>query len=295
MNEQLRPEVAAFFDAATSTFSYVVHAAGSAAAVIIDPVLDYEPCSGSISTGSAEKLCAYLSSRSLRAEWILETHAHADHLSAADWLRRQLPNRPRLGIGRGITSVQATFKKLLSLEDELAVDGRQFDQLLDAGTILSSGSWQVQVLATPGHTCDSVSYLIGDAVFIGDTMFMPDYGTARCDFPGGDARTLYRSIRQLLALPDEFRFFVGHDYPPTDRPPRHQTSSGEQRADNVHIGQGVSEDDFVRMRTQRDLTLHKPVLLWPAVQVNIRAGALPPADAAGHRFLKVPLSVGQKF
>lgn len=282
--------VAPFFDAATSTYSYIVHGPDDPAAIIIDPVLDFDPRSGAIATQSAEQLCEYLAAHALRAEWILETHAHADHLSSAHWLRERLAGTPRVSIGRQITSVQKTFKKLLALEAELSEDGRQFDRLLDDGESFAVGSMLVRVLATPGHTLDSVTFLIGNAAFIGDTMFMPDYGTARCDFPGGDARALYRSIHKILALPNETRLFVCHDYPPVDRPPRCQTSSAEQRRSNIHVGANTSEADFVRMRNQRDESLAKPVLLWPSVQVNIRAGELPPKDANGRRYLKIPLS-----
>jgi glyoxylase-like metal-dependent hydrolase (beta-lactamase superfamily II) len=290
MDQQPAPIVAPFFDAATSTYSYIVHGMDDPAAIIIDPVLDFDPRSGAITTQSAEQLCEYLTAHALRAEWILETHAHADHLSSAHWLREHLTGPPQVGVCRQITSVQETFKKLLALEAEFCEDGRQFDRLLDDGESFAVGSMRVRVLATPGHTLDSVAFLIGNAAFIGDTMFMPDYGTARCDFPGGDARALYRSIHKILALPDEVRLFVCHDYPPVDRPPRCQTNSADQRRSNIHVGANTSEAEFVQMRNQRDESLAKPMLLWPSVQVNIRAGELPPKDANGRRYLKIPLS-----
>jgi glyoxylase-like metal-dependent hydrolase (beta-lactamase superfamily II) len=284
------PAVHAFFEAATATYSYIVHAPQSKSAVIIDPVLDYDPKSGHISTTSAAELIECVHAHGLSVDWILETHAHADHLSAAQWLKRQLGGRPRVAIGRGITSVQEVFRGLLGLGAEFAVDGSQFDRLLTDDQEFMVGPLRWRVMPTPGHTQDSVSYIAGDAAFIGDTLFMPDYGTARCDFPGGDARTLYRSIRQILLLPKATRIFVCHDYAPTDRQPRHETTPAEQRAANIHVKDGVTEEQFVDMRVSRDKTLPKPVLLWPAVQVNIRAGFLPSADSSGKRFLRIPLS-----
>jgi glyoxylase-like metal-dependent hydrolase (beta-lactamase superfamily II) len=290
MSQLEHPAVHAFFDAPTATFTYIVCAPQSRAALIIDPVLDYDPKAGSISTVSARKLLEFVAANDLLVEWILETHAHADHLSAAHWLKRQLRGTPRVAIGRGITSVQEVFSGLLGLGAEFRTDGSQFDYLFADDEEFTVGSLRWRVMATPGHTRDSLTYIAGDAAFIGDTLFMPDYGTARCDFPGGDARTLYRSIRKILALPKPTRIFVCHDYPPVERQPRFETTPVEQRADNIHIKDGVTEDEFATMRQTRDSTLAKPVLLWPSVQVNIRAGALPPADPNGKRFLRVPLS-----
>jgi glyoxylase-like metal-dependent hydrolase (beta-lactamase superfamily II) len=286
----LAADVEHFFDPVTSTMSYLVSAPGARSAAVIDPVLDYDPKSGRLSTESADKLLAGAAARGLEVEWILETHAHADHLSSAQWLKRRLNGRPKIGISRRIQGVQRTFQQLLGLGADFAVDGSQFDHLLEDDEVLTLGPLEIRVLATPGHTPDSVTFLAGDAAFIGDTMFAPDGGTARCDFPGGDARQLYRSIRQLFSLPEETRLFLCHDYPPASRTANCETSIAAQRANNIHVHDGVDEEGFVGMRTKRDATLAKPVLLWPSVQVNIRAGGLPEPDASGRRFLKVPLS-----
>jgi glyoxylase-like metal-dependent hydrolase (beta-lactamase superfamily II) len=282
------PIVQAFFDEATSTVSYVVHSGPGSACAIVDSVLDYDPKSGRTRTTSADQLIAFVRQHALRLEWILETHAHADHLSAAHHLRQQLGGR--IAIGRDITRVQEVFKGLFNLEPGFQPDGSQFDRLLADGETVAIGPLQATVMAVPGHTPACVAYRIGDAVFVGDTLFMPDVGTARCDFPGGDAHVLYASTRKLLSLPPETRLFLCHDYPPNDRPVACQTTVAAQRAHNIHVHDGVSEAQFVEMRTRRDATLAMPVLILPAVQVNIRAGALPPPEANGTAYLKIPLN-----
>jgi glyoxylase-like metal-dependent hydrolase (beta-lactamase superfamily II) len=284
------PRIVPFFDPATSTFTYVVEDPGSTATLVIDPVLDYDPRSGAVSVESAAKVMAHLREGGRRLDWILETHAHADHLSAAQWLKHECAGVPKVGIGAGIRRVQAAFRDVLGLGAGFPVDGRQFDRLFADGDTLAVGALEVQVMDTPGHTPDSVTLLVGDAAFVGDTVFSPGYGTARCDFPGGDAAQLYDSIQKLYALPDSTRLYLCHDYPPQGQPPEHLSSPAAQRIGNVHIRSGVTAAQFVELRQRRDATLAKPVLLWPSVQVNIRAGALPDPDAAGRRFLKVPLS-----
>lgn len=284
------PRVLPFFDPATSTFTYVVEDPGSMATLVIDPVLDYDPRSGAVSVESAAKVLAHLRERGRRLDWILETHAHADHLSAAQWLKHECGGAPKVGIGAGIRRVQAVFRDVLGLGEGFPVDGRQFDCLFSDGDTLGVGAMEVRVMDTPGHTPDSVTFLIGDAAFVGDTVFSPGYGTARCDFPGGDAAQLYDSIQKLYALPDSTRLYLCHDYPPQGQPPEHLSSPAAQRSGNVHVRTGVTAAQFVDLRQRRDATLAKPVLLWPSVQVNIRAGALPEPDAAGRRFLKIPLS-----
>ena len=278
----MNPQLQAFFDPATWTVTYVVHDGRSAA--IIDSVLDYEPKSGRTSTRSAERVVEFVRGRGLQVQWILETHAHADHLSAAPFLRAQLGGR--VAIGERIREVQAIFREVFNLEKELPA----FDHLFSDGERFAIGTLQAEAIHVPGHTPADMAYRIGDALFVGDTLFMPDVGTARADFPGGDARTLYRSIRRLLALPAETRIFVCHDYPPHGREPRWQTTVAEQRAGNVHVHDGVSEDQFVAMRTARDRTLEMPTLILPSIQVNIRAGALPLPEANGRSYLKIPLN-----
>jgi len=282
----MKPLVQAFFDPPTWTVTYVVH--DGAACAIVDPVLDYDPKSGRTATVSADKVTAFVRSRGLKVQWILETHAHADHLSAAPYLRAQLGGR--IAIGERIRTVQGVFKQLFNLEPGFRLDGSQFDHLFADGERFRIGQLEGEALHVPGHTPADMAYRIGDAVFAGDTLFMPDVGTARCDFPGGDARTLYRSVRRLLALPGETRLFMCHDYPPAGRDPQWQTTVAEQRARNIHIRDGVSEDEFVAMRTARDRTLDMPTLILPAIQVNIRAGELPPPEANGTSYLKIPLN-----
>ena len=278
----MKPNVQAFFDPATWTVTYVVHDGRSAA--IIDSVLDYEPKSGRTATRSAERVIEYVRSRGLAVQWILETHAHADHLSAAPYLRAHLGGR--IAIGQRIGEVQAIFREVFNLEKELPA----FDHLFTDGERFAIGTLQAEAIHVPGHTPADMAYRIGDAVFVGDTLFMPDVGTARADFPGGDARTLYRSIRRLLALPAETHIFVCHDYPPQGREPRWQTTVAEERAGNIHVHDGVSEDQFVAMRTARDRTLEMPTLILPSIQVNIRAGELPLPEANGRSYLKIPLN-----
>lgn len=281
-----RPDVQNFLHEPSSTWTYVVHDGRTAA--IIDPVLDFDAPTGNTTTGSAEVVAQFVRERGLQVEWILETHAHADHLSAAPFMARELGGRN--AIGEGIRRVQAAFRELLNLGPEFIADGRQFDHLFRDGETFRIGSLEGRVLATPGHTDDSLSYLIGDAVFVGDSLFMPDAGTARCDFPGGDARVLYASIQRLYALPTDTRMFVCHDYGPGGREHRCETTVAAQRAGNIHVRDGVSEEQFVELRTRRDATLPVPALLYPSVQVNIRAGHLPPAEANGRRYLKLPVS-----
>lgn len=284
-----RPDVHGVFDPATHTITYLVSDPATGAAAIIDPVLDYEAAAGRTSTASLEAVLALAAERGLKLERVLETHAHADHLSGGDEIRRR--TGAAIGIGARITEVQKTFGDLFQADD-VTPDGAVFDALLADGASFPLGELSVEVIHTPGHTPACVSYRIGDAVFVGDTLFMPDFGTARCDFPGGDARTLYRSIHRILALPKETRVFVGHDYLPKGGRTEFawETTVDDETASNIHVGGGRSEDDFVAMREARDATLPVPALILPALQVNIRAGALPPAGDDGRRFLKLPLN-----
>lgn len=282
------PQVHGLFDPATWTVTYVVHNGPGTACAIIDPVLDYDPKAGRTSHTSAEKVIDYVQSNQLSVAWILETHAHADHLSAAPYLKARLGGR--LAIGSHITDVQKVFKGIFNLEPGFKLDGSQFDHLFKDGETFAVGELAGEVLYVPGHTPACVAYRIGDAVFVGDTLFMPDVGTARCDFPGGDAKTLYASTRKLLSLPPQTRLFMCHDYPPNQRAVRFETTVAEQRAHNIHVHDGVSEAAFVAMRTQRDATLEMPVLILPSVQINIRAGQLPPAEDNGTTYLKIPVN-----
>ncbi|WP_339933684.1 MBL fold metallo-hydrolase [uncultured Brevundimonas sp.] len=284
----MRPVVEAFFEPETNTVTYLVSDPATKAAMIIDPVLDFDAATGRTSTGSIDAVLAAVAAQGLKLERVLDTHAHADHLSGGDNIRARtgIP----LGIGANITKVQKTFATLFEAHD-VSPDGVVFDALYADGDTFTLGSLEVEVLHTPGHTPACVSYHVGDALFVGDTMFMPDFGTARCDFPGGDARTLYRSMQKILALPGETRLFVGHDYLPEGRTEYEwETSVAKQKADNIHIGDGVTEDEFVALREARDATLAAPKLILPSLQINIRAGALPPAEASGRRFLKTPLN-----
>ncbi|MBA4288485.1 MAG: MBL fold metallo-hydrolase [Pseudomonas sp.] len=286
----MQPHVEAFFDPATFTYSYVVSDPSTQRCAVIDSVLDYDPASGRTSHSSADRLIDYVKAHKLQVEWLLETHVHADHLSAAPYLQRELGGQ--LAIGEHITTVQNTFGKLFNAGSEFATDGRQFDHLFKDGEPFAIGSLQARALHTPGHTPACMTYVVGDAGFVGDTLFMPDYGTARCDFPGGDARTLFQSIRKLFALPGNTRLFMCHDYKAPGRDDfRYQTTVAEQRALNVHVHEGISEADFVAMRSARDATLGMPLLILPSVQVNMRAGQLPPAEDNGTRYLKIPLDV----
>ncbi len=300
MTTPVQPHVQAFFDPATWTVSYVVFDRPGGHAAIVDSVLDYDPKSGRTRTDSADRLLAYLAEQNLTLQWILETHAHADHLSAAPYLRQKAGGQ--ITIGAAITHVQQVFKGVFNLEPGFHPDGQQFDQLLHDGERFAIGDLQATAMAVPGHTPACMAYHVhgaaedgsDSAVFVGDTLFLPDVGTARCDFPGGNAHTLYQSTRKLLALPPATRLFMCHDYPPETaegtRPVAWQSTVAEQRAHNIHVHDGVSEDDFVAMRTKRDATLAMPVLILPSVQVNIRAGELPPAEANGVRYLKIPLN-----
>ena len=281
--------IEAFFDSATSTVSYVIVDAATGCAAIVDPVLDFELKSGRTGTTQADRLLAFVRSHGLQVQWILETHAHADHLSAARYLQEQVGGR--IAIGERIREVQATFKKLYNLERNFLPDGAQFDHLFHDGEVFQIGSLQARALLVPGHTPADMAYLVDDAVFVGDTLFMPDVGSARADFPGGDAHALYASVRRLLALPPATRMFVCHDYPPADRTAAWQTTVAEQRARNIHVRDGIDEATFVAMRHARDATLDVPTLILPSIQVNIRAGQLPPAEDDGVSYLKIPLNV----
>ncbi len=284
----MQPTVTAFFDKATSTVSYLVADPATGRAAIVDAVLDYDEAAGRTATGSFEAIAAAVDGAGLAVDWILETHVHADHLSAAQAARARF-GAPVV-IGQHVTAVQRHFGAVFDVEPGFVADGRQFDRLVADGERLSLGHVPIVVLHVPGHTPACVAYLIGDALFVGDALFMPDYGTARCDFPGGDARMLYRSIRRMLALDPATRMFVGHDYAPGGRPHAWETTVGAQRASNVHVRDGVAEDDFVAMREARDARLVLPRLILPSVQVNIRAGHLPPPAANGTAYLKIPLN-----
>ncbi|WP_145004297.1 MBL fold metallo-hydrolase [Pseudomonas oryzihabitans] len=284
----MTPRIEPFFDATTSTFTYVIYEAPGSPCAIVDSVLDYDPHSGRTATLSADRVARFVRDQGLSVEWLLETHAHADHLSAAPYLRRQLGGR--IAIGEGIRRVQGAFKDVFNLEPEFRLDGSQFDHLFQPDEVFHIGNLAARALHVPGHTPADMAYQVEEAqVFVGDTLFMPDVGSARCDFPGGSARDLYRSIRRLLALPEATRLYLCHDYPPAGREARHQTTVGEERALNVHVRDGVDEDAFVALRTRRDATLAMPTLILPAIQVNIRAGTLPPAEANGRRYLKIPI------
>jgi glyoxylase-like metal-dependent hydrolase (beta-lactamase superfamily II) len=276
------------FDPATWTVTYVVHNGPGSACAIIDSVLDYDPKSGRTRHASADQVIEYVRSQNLTVQWILETHAHADHLSAAPYLRAQLGGK--IGIGGNITMVQKVFKGVFNLEPGFKQDGSQFDHLFQDGEAIPLGARSGEVFFVPGHTPACAAYRFGDAVFVGDTLFMPDVGTARCDFPGGDARVLYASTRKLLSLPPETRLFMCHDYGPNGRGIQWETTVAAERAENIHVKDGVTEDEFVAMREARDATLGMPRLILPSLQVNMRAGALPPPDSSGKVFLKVPVN-----
>jgi len=281
-------DIQAFFDPATSTVTYLVADPDTKAAAVIDPVWDYEPNAARLSSGSIDAVLEVAKARGLRVEWALDTHAHADHLSAADYVRRK--TGAKVGIGAQITQVQSVFRSLFNTPD-VAADGGQFDALFEDGARFKIGSLEARVLHTPGHTPACITYVIDDAAFVGDTLFMPDYGTARADFPGGDAGMLYRSIRRILELPPETQIYVGHDYLPSGRAkPAWETKVAEQRANNVHVRDGVTEADFIALRRARDKTLPAPALILPSLQVNIRAGKLPPAEGDGQIYLKLPIN-----
>ena len=284
----MKADVTAFFDPDTFTVTYVVKDPNSDACAIVDSVLDFDYASGRTDTRSADAVIAHVQERGLRVDWILETHVHADHLSAAPYIQQRLGGK--IGIGENIRIVQDTFGKVFNEGTEFQRDGSQFDALFKEGDSFHIGQMRGDVLHTPGHTPACLTYVIGDAAFVGDTLFMPDFGTARCDFPGGDAATLYRSVHKLLALPDNTRMFMCHDYPPNDREHRCETTVAEQKRSNIHVREGISEAEFVAMRERRDATLEMPRLILPSIQVNIRAGQMPPAEDNGVVYLKVPVN-----
>ena len=283
-----RTTTQAFFDPQTWTVSYLVWDRASRHAAVIDPVLDYDFKSGHTSTRSADQVLACVRAQGLQVDWILETHAHADHLSGARYLQQRTGGR--IAIGEHIREVQATFRKIYNLERSFLPDGSQFDHLFKDGETFDIGTVQATALLVPGHTPADMAYLVDGCAFVGDTLFMPDVGTARADFPGGDAHQLYRSIQRLLALPLETRVYVCHDYPPATRAARWQSTVAEQRAHNIHVRDGIGEDEFVAMRTARDATLEVPTLILPSIQVNVRAGQLPPPDDNGVAYLRIPLN-----
>lgn len=277
-----------FFDDNTGTVSYVVVDNATKCAAIIDPVLDFDFKSGRTGTAQADKVLAHIWDHGLRVQWILETHAHADHLSGARYLQEKVGGR--IAIGERVKEVQATFKKLYNFGRNFLPDGGQFDHLFEDDEIFKIGEVEARALLVAGHTPTDMAYVVDGSVFVGDTLFMPDVGTARADFPGGDAHTLYRSMRRILALPSQTKMFVCHDYPPKGRATAWETTVAEQRARNIHVRDGVSEDEFVKMRNARDALLEVPTLILPSIQVNIRAGQLPPAEDDGISYLKIPLN-----
>ena len=282
-----KPTIQSFFDPATFTVTYVVADPVRKRAAIIDSVLDYDPKSGRTSHTSADQVVAHVKQADLTVDWLLETHAHADHLSAAPYLQAQLGGG--IGIGQHIREVQGVFKKVFNAKD-MNTEGAEFDRLFEDGQNFRIGDLEVRVMHTPGHTPACLTYVVGEDAFVGDTLFMPDYGTARCDFPGGDAATLYQSIQKVLALPPQTRLHLCHDYPPAGREAAWETTVAAQRAHNIHVHDGVTEADFVALRTARDKTLAMPVLILPAVQVNVRAGHLPPPEDNGVTYLKIPIN-----
>ena len=285
----MTPDVKAFFDEPTNTVSYVVKDPDSQSCAILDSVLDFDPKSGRTSTASADAIIAYVQDNNLTVAWLLETHAHADHLSAAPYLQQRLGGK--IGIGEKIKVIQETFGKVFNEGTEFQRDGSQFDKLLVDGDTLRNGNMEARAIHTPGHTPACMTYVVGDAAFVGDTMFMPDYGTARADFPGGDAGILYDSIQKVLAMPDDMRLFMCHDYKAPGRDEyRWETSVAEERAHNIHVHDGISEDEFVAMREARDATLDMPRLILPSIQINMRAGQLPEPEDNGLRYIKIPLN-----
>ncbi|MGN6579696.1 MAG: MBL fold metallo-hydrolase [Bordetella sp.] len=292
MSDKKAMQIEGYFDTHTSTMSYIVLDEASRQCALIDSVLDYDPKSGRTSTASADKLVARVKELGATVQWILETHVHADHLSAAPYLKQKLGGM--VGIGRHITTVQTVFGELFNVGAQFARDGSQFDRLFDDGDRFAIGGLEARIMHTPGHTPACVTYVVGDgrelAAFVGDTLFMPDYGTARCDFPGGDAHTLYRSIAKVLALPAETRLYMCHDYQPGGRELQFVSTVAQERAQNIHVHEGISEDEFVAMRTKRDAMLEMPVLILPSVQVNMRAGHLPEPESNGVSYLKIPVN-----
>ncbi|MFV0246134.1 MAG: MBL fold metallo-hydrolase [Qingshengfaniella sp.] len=288
LNMQIKPQVTAFFDAATNTISYVVKDPSSTACAIVDSVMDIDYAAGRISYDHADGIIAHVTKQGLTVDWLIETHVHADHLSAAPYIQARLGGK--LGIGRNITVVQDTFGKVFNESTEFQRDGSQFDRLFDDGDTYTVGTLTCLALHTPGHTPACMTHVMGNEAFVGDTLFMPDGGSARADFPGGDAGVLYDSIQKVLRLPDDTRLFMCHDYGPNGRDIRWETTVAEERAHNIHVGGGKTREEFVRFRTERDATLDMPRLIIPSLQVNMRAGRLPPADDSGKHFLKVPVN-----
>ena len=285
---QISPIVTAFFDQPTNTFSYVVQDPDSKACAVVDSVLDLDYAAGRLDYAAPDAIIAFIDEAGLDLQWLIETHVHADHLSAAPYIQKQLGGK--IGIGSGITIIQDTFGKVFNEGTEFQRDGSQFDRLFEDGDTYLIGTMSVSVMHTPGHTPACMTHVIGDAAFVGDTLFMPDGGTARADFPGGDARILFRSIKRVLALPPQTRLFMCHDYGPNGRRILNETTVAEQRENNIHVKDGIGEHEFVAMRTARDATLGMPKLIIPSLQVNMKAGELPPADDQGRRYLKVPLN-----
>jgi glyoxylase-like metal-dependent hydrolase (beta-lactamase superfamily II) len=288
VNLKTTADIKAFFDPETWTFTYVVYGGKGSPCVVIDSVLNYDSKSGRTSTRSAGEVVHFIREEELQLTWILETHAHADHLTAAPYLQSELGGK--IVIGDHIANVQNVFKEVFNLEKDFAVDGSQFDYLLKDGESLSFGDLSLKALYVPGHTPACMAYEIGDALFVGDTLFMPDVGTARCDFPGGSAQTLYQSIQRVLAYPDETKLYMCHDYPPSDRPVAFCTTVGAEKKSNIHVHEGITEEQFVQMRNKRDATLDMPNLILPSIQVNIRAGHLPEPESNGKSYLKIPLN-----
>ena len=288
VNSRSRADVKAFFDPETWTFTYIVYSGKKSPCVVIDSVLNYDSKSGRTSTRSADEVIGFIQEEELQLDWILETHAHADHLTAAPYIQSKLGGK--IVIGDHITNVQNVFKGVFNLGEQFAVDGSQFDHLLKDGESLSFGTLSLKALYVPGHTPACMAYEIGNALFVGDTLFMPDVGTARCDFPGGSAQTLYRSIQKVLSYPDETKLYMCHDYPPSDRPVAYCTTVGEEKQFNIHVHEGIGESEFVQMRNKRDATLDMPNLILPSIQVNIHAGHLPTPEANGKSYLKIPLN-----
>ena len=284
----MNPVVKGFFDKDTWTVTYVVYEKPGSACIIIDSVLSYDPKSGRTHTKMADEVIEFIKKNNLKTEWILETHAHADHVTAAPYLKSKLGGR--VAIGDHISIVQGVFKDIFNLEHSFVTDGSQFDHLLKDDEEIHFGNLSLKALFVPGHTPACMAYQVGDAIFVGDTMFMPDVGTARCDFPGGDAHVLYQSMKKLLSYPPQTRLFMCHDYPPNGRPVQFETTVAEEKKSNIHMHDGISEDQFIEMRTKRDVTLEMPVLILPAIQVNIRAGEFPPKESNGVSYLKIPIN-----
>lgn len=287
MNTTAKATVKAFFDPQTWTYTYVVYASKGSECIVIDSVLNYDPKSGRTKTESADEVISFITENHLQLEWILETHAHADHLTAAQYIQEKLGGK--IAIGDHITTVQGVFKGVFNLDD-VAVDGSQFDALIKEGEAIQFGNLSFKALYVPGHTPACMAYEIGDSIFVGDTLFMPDVGTARCDFPGGSASNLYRSIQSILKYPPSTKLYMCHDYPPDGRSPEYQSTVADQKKNNIHVHDGVTEEQFVAMRNKRDSGLSMPVLILPSIQVNIRAGHMPKAEDNGTAYLKIPLN-----